>query len=340
MRVLLADTFPDTFTATILERGHDYTYLPDITAEQLPERVPDHDVLVVRSTRVTAATLAADDRLRLVIRAGSGTNTIDRAAASERGIYIANVPGRNAAAVAELAFGLLLALDRRIVDGACDLRAGRWDKKRYGQARGVLGRRIGVVGLGWIGLAFAERAAAFGAHVHAVARSGRDADTAAAAARIGITFVEDLATLARECDVLSFHVPAGDSTRGIIGRELLEQVQPGTIILNTARGELIDEDALIEAMDAKGVRVGLDVYPDEPTTGAGEFDSALARHPNVYGTHHIGASTEQAQQAVTDEVIRMLDAFVLGEVPHCVNLAELEQRSSRRPLAAQTGATP
>jgi D-3-phosphoglycerate dehydrogenase / 2-oxoglutarate reductase len=320
MKILIADAFPENHRARLAEHGNECVFEPDATPDRLPELVPGVDGLVVRSTVVSAETIAAGDALRVVIRAGSGTNTIDTDAATERGIHVCNVPGRNAIAVAELAFGLLLALDRRIPDNVSDLRDGRWDKRRYAKARGIHGRRIGVVGLGRIGLAFAERAAAFGAEVHAVAKSGRDPELAARAEAIGMTFVGDLTELASRCDVLSFHLPAATQTRGLVGRDLLAHVGPGTIILNTSRGEIVDEEALIEAMDAKGVRAGLDVYADEPSESAGEIDSALARHPNVYGTHHIGASTAQAQQAVAEEVVRMIDAYRAGDVVNCVNL--------------------
>jgi D-3-phosphoglycerate dehydrogenase / 2-oxoglutarate reductase len=320
MRLLVADAFPEAHRARLVERGHECVFEPDTTADQLPERIAGFEGLVVRSTVVSADTLQKADALQVVIRAGSGTNTIDKATATERGIHVCNVPGRNAVAVAELAFGLLLALDRRIPDNVQDLREGRWDKKRYAKARGIMGRQIGVVGLGQIGLAFAERAAAFGADVHGIAKPDRDPETARRAEALGMTYVDDLLALARTCDVLSFHVPAAAQTRGLVDRDLLEHVQSGAILLNTSRGEIIDEDALIEAMDAKGIRAGLDVYPDEPGRSTGQIDSRLARHPNVYGTHHIGASTEQAQQAIAEEVVRMLDAYQSGEVLHCVNL--------------------
>jgi len=320
MRVLVADAFPEEARAEIAARGHDCSYEPDLTAEQLPERVGGFDVLVVRSTRVEAAAIAAADALRMVIRGGSGTNTIDCDAAADRGIYVCNVPGRNAVAVAELACGLLLALDRRIPDNVSDVRAGRWDKKRYSKAKGVLGRKVGVIGLGQVGLAFAERMTAFGAEVFAIAKNSRTEEADARADAIGVHFVDSLEELARTCDVLSFHVPATDDTRCLVDRDLLSHVQPGAIILNTARPDIVDEEALLEALDVKGVRAGLDVLADEPGTGTGSIDSRLARHPNVYATHHIGASTEQAQQAIAAEVVRMIGAFESEQVLHCVNL--------------------
>ncbi|QUH02416.1 hydroxyacid dehydrogenase [Saccharopolyspora erythraea] len=331
MRVLLADAFPAEHVAALTEHGHDCDYQPDTTTEQLPERLTGREVLVVRSTAVPASVIEAADSLRLVIRAGSGTNTIDCESAAERGIHVCNVPGRNAIAVAELAFALMLALDRSVCDNVDDLRAGRWDKKRYSRARGIHGRRVGIVGLGQIGLAFAERAAAFGTTVHAVAKPGRSPETAERASAIGIRFVDDLTTLARTCDVLSLHVPATSGTRNLVDAELLAHVQPGTIILNTSRGELLDEDALIAAMEEKDVRAGIDVFTDEPATGTGHIESRLARHPNVYGTHHIGASTEQAQHAVAAEAVRMVDAFESGSVLNCVNLdgVRLAQSTTR-----------
>jgi D-3-phosphoglycerate dehydrogenase / 2-oxoglutarate reductase len=328
MRVLVADTFPDAFVNSLTNRGHEPVYQPDLTSDRLPSGLPGVEVLVVRSTRVNREALEAGDALRLVVRGGSGTNTIDCPAATERGIYVCNVPGRNAVAVAELALGLLLALDRRIPDNVADLRAGRWDKKQYSGGRGILGRRVGVLGLGHVGLAFAERVVALGATVYAIAKPDRSAEASERARAIGVELVDDVETLAETCDVLSVHVPAADTTRNLVGRELLARVRPGAIILNTSRADVVDEDALIEAMDAKGLRAGIDVFADEPGSSTGSIDSRLARHPNVYGTHHIGASTEQAQQAIAEEVLAMIAAFESGTVVHCVNLPGSAQESA------------
>lgn len=320
MKVLVADAFPERARADLTERGHDCVYDPDLASDDLPGHVKGYDVLVVRSTRVAAQVFEDADDLRMVIRAGSGTNTIDCDAATRRDIAVCNVPGGNAVAVAELAFGLLLALDRNVPDNVADLRAGRWDKKRYSKARGILGRKIGVVGLGQIGLAFAERAAAFGADVFAVAKAGRPPRTVERAAAIGVSFVDSLPALAERCDVLSFHVPAVEGTRHLIDEDLLAHVQQDAIILNTSRADIVDEAALLDALESKGVRAGLDVVAGEPGSSTGEIDSPLVRHPNVYATHHIGASTEQAQEAIAAEVVRMVTSLDAGEVLHCVNL--------------------
>ena len=136
---------------------------------------------------------------------------------------------------------------------------------------------------------------------------------------LGIEQVEDMDALVKTCDILSFHVPSNDQTKGMINQQMLDKMQPGTIILNTARGEIVDEAALIKAMDDKNIRAGLDVYANEPGSGEADFDSAVANHPNVYGTHHIGASTTQAQNAVAEGVIEVIDAYQSGEVINCVN---------------------
>ena len=326
MRILFADKFPDRQLAEIQARGHDCELRSDLAAADLPAAIPGFEVLVVRSTRVEGATFAEADALELVIRAGAGYNTIDVVAAADRGVYVSNVPGKNAIAVAELAFGLMLAVDRNIPDNVADLRAGRWDKARYQKARGMYGRVAGVIGLGAIGLAFAERAHAFGMQVHALAKT-RDEDAARRLAALGVTYPPDLAKLAAASDVLSFHVPADATTRGMIGADLLEHVRPGTIVLNTSRGDLVDEGAMLAALD-RGVRAGFDVYPDEPSTGTGEYSSALARHRNVYGTHHIGASTDQAQHAIADEVVGIIADFEAGAVRNPVNLEGLRGTST------------
>src|SRR5699024_1523103 len=332
MRILVADSLPDTARRELTEHGHECHYEPDITAGELPDRLatPDApDVLVVRSTPVNSAALDAATKLRFVIRAGSGTNTIDCATAHKHGVPVATGPGRNPTAAAELALALLLALDRAIPDNVVALRNGHWNKKQYAHATGIAGRDVGVIGLGSIGLAFAERAHALGATIHAVAKPDRPPEVAQRAAAIGVDFVDHLAELARRCDVLSLHVPANEATRGLLDRSLLELLTPGAIILNTARAELIDEQALTDMMDSKGIRAGVDVFADEPGTSTGSIHSALAQHPNTYGTHHIGASTQQAQHAIAAEVVRMVNAFQEGTTPHLVNSPEAAVATDR-----------
>jgi D-3-phosphoglycerate dehydrogenase len=320
MRVLFADSVGASTVTDLEERGHTCVVEPALQAGDLADRVAGFDVLVVRSTKVGAEVFEGADRLALVIRAGAGTNTIDTATAAARGVLVANLPGRNAIAVAELTMGLLLAVDRRIVDGTIDLRAGRWDKKSYSAARGLYGATIGILGLGSIGLEVAQRAAAFGMHVTVLAKPGRRARTAARLEELRVRTAETLEDLLPVCDVVSLHLPSSPDTVGLVDKEFLALMKPGAVLLNTSRGELVDEDALLEALDEKDLRAGLDVYADEPGSGQAEWTSRLAQHPRVVGTHHIGASTQQAQDAIADGVVELVDAFVRGEPPHCVNL--------------------
>ena len=236
-------------------------------------------------------------------------------------MLVANVPGRNAAAVAELTMGLLLAIDRRIADNVADLRGGHWDKKRYSKAEGLLGKTMGIIGLGSIGLGVAERAVPFGIDVQALAKPQRPAHTAARAEELGITMLGSQDELLSTSDIVTLHVPSSKDTKHLVDDAFLGQMKQGAILLNTSRGDVVDEAALLKALDADEVRAGLDVFPDEPSSGTAEWKSALAQHPNVVATHHIGASTRQAQRAVAAGVVEIIDAFAVGEARNCVNLA-------------------
>jgi len=321
MQLLIADALPEQTVVELESRGHGCVMEPALGADDLADRIPGFDALVVRSTKVKEPVFAAADRLALVIRAGAGTNTIDTAAAAARGVLVANVPGRNAAAVAELTMGLLLSIDRRIPDNVADLREGRWDKKAYSKAHGLLGSTMAVIGLGSIGLAVAERATGFGIDVRALAKPGRRADVAARAEELGITWCDSLEELVSTADIVSLHVPASDDTRQLVDDEFLHRLKDGAILLNTSRGDVVDEAALLKALDDGRVRAGLDVFADEPTSGEASWSSPLAQHPRVVATHHIGASTEQAQRAIAEGVVEIVDAFAAGEARNCVNLA-------------------
>ncbi|MDN5896823.1 MAG: NAD(P)-binding domain-containing protein, partial [Nocardioides sp.] len=268
LRILVADSLPDATVVELEERGHECVVDSSISKSDLPARIPGFDVLVVRSTKVIAEVFTAADRLALVIRAGAGTNSIDTTAAACHGVLVANVPGRNAAAVAELAMGLLISLDRRIPDNVADLRRGRWDKKCYGKADGLLGKTMGIVGLGSIGLCVAERAAAFGIRVQ-VEDKPRPGYVDRRVAEIGITLCPSLEELVSSSDIVSLHLPSKPETRCLVDGEFLRWMRPGAILLNTARGDIVDEKALLAALDAGAVRAGLDVYEDEPSGGSG-----------------------------------------------------------------------
>ena len=320
MRVLFADSVGRPTVTELEARGHTCVAEPKLQAGDLPSSVLGFDALVVRSTRVTREVFETADRLALVIRAGAGTNTIDTEAAAARGVLVANLPGRNAAAVAELTMGLLLAIDRRIVDNVTDLRAGRWDKSAYSAAHGLLGSTMGILGLGSIGLEVAQRARAFGIDVRSLAKPGRAAAVEARALELRIGMAGSLAELLPACDIVSLHLPSNPDTVGMVDEAFLGLMKRGSILLNTSRGELVDEGALLKALDGNDLRAGLDVYADEPGAGRAEWRSPLAAHPRVVGTHHIGASTRQAQDAIAAGVVEIIDAFVQGEARNCVNL--------------------
>ena len=306
MRVLLADRIADPGPALLKDAGMEVVADPDLTAETLSSAVSETeaDVLVVRSTRVTGDALRAG-QLKLVVRAGAGFNTSDVETASELGIMVANCPGRNAAAVAELAFGLVIALDRHVADNVSELRAGRWNKAGFSDARGLSGSTLGLLGTGHIGRAMIPIARAFGMEVIAWSRSL----SPALAAELGIGHRSSPLEVARDADVLSVHVALTPDTRHLVSAELLRAMKDGAYLINTARAEVIDEGALIEAVRSKGLRVGLDVFEGEPASGTGDLDSPLFAVPGIIGTHHIGGATSQAHRAVAEETARVVIEF-------------------------------
>ncbi len=316
MKILIADAFPPRALTRLSELGCDVDYRPKLTSDELAGAVGDASILIVRSTEVPKACIDAGRMLSLIIRAGAGVNTIDIKAANARGIYVSNCPGKNAIAVAELTMGLLLAVDRRIPDNVADLRAGRWNKGEYSKAEGLCGKTMGIVGAGQIGREVVVRARAFGLKVVVWSRS----ITAEEAERLGVSRATSLEDLLARCDIISLHVALTPETRGMISREAVARMKPGTILLNAARAEVVDEAAVLEAVEAGRLRYGTDVFSGEPEEKSGPFVSRLAQLPGVVGTHHIGASTEQAQDAVADEVVRIVDRYRrFGEVLNWVN---------------------
>ena len=336
MKVLVADKFEQSGIDGLAAAGCDVLYEPDLKDDALTEAIrrSEADVLVVRSTKVTEPMLEAG-RLALIVRAGAGYNTIDVAAASRRGIYVSNCPGKNAIAVAELAFALLLALDRRLPDNVAAMRAGRWNKKEFSKAAGLHGRTIGLLGVGSIGREVIKRAAAFGLNVVLWSRrfdtqdremtedEARELDLHEAQRLVTIALAPSPAEVAARCDILSVHLALAAGTRGLVDGSVLARLKPGATFINTARGEVVDYAALEAAAREKNLRVGLDVFAQEPAAAAADFADPIAQLPLVYGTHHIGASTDQAQEAIAAETVRIVRSFKeTGRVPNVVNLAK------------------
>lgn len=317
-RVLIADKFEKVGIDGLKELGFDVVVRPDMKPEELGDalREVDPKILIVRSKKVNGDAMQNAPRLSLVIRAGAGIDTIDVAAASRLGIFVSNCPGKNSIAVAELVMALLLATDRRVPDQVIDLRRGEWNKAEYSKARGLHGRTLGIVGLGQIGREIAKRAMAFGMKVIAWSRQLTLEDCT----ELGIEYAETPLEVARRADAVTVNVASTPETKHLVNAEFLGVMRPGAYLINTSRGSVVDEVALLEAIAAKGIRCGLDVYQGEPSGSKVPFDSALAKSPAVYGTHHIGASTDQAQTAIAHEVIRIVQRFnQSGTALHCVN---------------------
>lgn len=322
MRILIADKFQKAHLPKLMDLGHEVVLKPDVKADELPGQIKGFDVLIVRSKKVTADTINSSDKLKMIIRAGAGYNTIDIDAAAKKGIYVCNTPGKNSIAVAELAFALMLAIDRKIADNVMELREGKWNKKKYSEAEGICGKTLGIIGMGEIGIAFAERANAFGMNVTAfdpIAIKNPNAKLSELLKRKVFEFREKLEDLVKESNVITIHVPSNAHTKGMVNKEFLKNVKNNATIINTSRGDIVVDNDLIEAMNEKNIWAGVDVYNGEPESGVAEFGTPLSKHPHVYGTHHIGASTEQAQDAIALEVVEMLKEFSKGEILHPVN---------------------
>jgi D-3-phosphoglycerate dehydrogenase len=213
---------------------------------------------------------------------------------------------------------LILSCDRRLPDQVADLRAGTWNKKEYARAFGLAGRTLGIVGLGQIGLEIAKRGKAFGMHVAAWSRSLSEER----ADDLGLIYCSNIINLAKLSDIVSVNVAATDETRHLIGSAFFGAMKDHASFINTSRGSVVDEHALAEVIRSKQIRAGLDVFADEPAGGTGTFANELVGMPGVYGTHHVGASTDQAQAAIAAETIRIVREYmVTGHVPNCVNRA-------------------
>mgnify|MGYP001476148294 CR=1 FL=1 len=322
MKVLIADKFETVGVEKLRAIPTEVYPEAGLKGEALAARLRelDPDVLIVRSCKVPRDVLAAGSRLKLIVRAGSGYDNIDVAAASQRGVMVTNCPGQNAVAVAELAWGLIIALDRRIPENVIDLNAGRWNKSAFARtARGLKGRTIGIVGSGQIGSEVARRAVAFDMSVlyFNLGRTRRLVDIPTAR-RV------ELDDLLRAADVVSIHVPGGPSTNNLIDERRLGLMKREALLINTARANVLDEAALLLALKEGRLRgAAIDVFNDEPAADAKEYRGPVANMPNLYVTHHIGASTEQAQLAVADETVRIVETFRhTGKAPNCVNMRE------------------
>lgn len=316
VKVLIADKFPDQYIKQLNEMDLEVNYSPKLGEKDLPEAVKDVDILVVRSTIVNADTINSGKTLNLIIRAGAGVNNIDIAAANKKGIYVANCPGMNSVAVAELAMGLMISLDRRIPDNVADFRKGVWNKGEYSKSEGLKGKTLGIIGVGAIGKEVAKRALAFEMNVY-----GKDISRIEG---VQIKDFSEMDQLLPLCDIVTIHLPATPETKGLFNKKMFSFMKNGAFLINTSRQDIIVEEDLIEAIKEKNLRVALDVFKGEPESKTGEVNSVLKDNPNVYITHHIGASTEQAQNAVAQETVRIIkDYTTSGVIAHWINRAKI-----------------
>lgn len=312
MKVLIADKFPDVFIQQLKDANVEVVYEPKLGEKDLPNSIKDIDCLVVRSTVVNADTIKNSNALKLIIRAGSGVNNIDINAANEKGVYVSNCPGKNSIAVAELAIGLMLALDRRIPHNVADFKAGKWNKGEYSKAEGLFGKNLAIVGYGAIGKEVAKRAIAFGMKVYA-----KDIFPINDSNVTVYTNFEEVLPIA---DIITVHLPQNAETKNLFNDKLFGLMKKGAIFINTSRAGVVDEDALIKAVKEKNIKAGLDVFVGEPEDKTGSVSSKLQEVDNIYVTHHIGASTEQAQNAVAEETVNIILNYIkTGEVKNCVN---------------------
>ncbi|MDR2787718.1 MAG: hydroxyacid dehydrogenase [Candidatus Accumulibacter sp.] len=316
MKILIADKVSAKMLADLQALGGELTLAADLSADALPSAIAGVEILIVRSKRVSAATIEAGSALSLIVRAGAGVNTIDIGKASERGIYVANCPGRNTDAVAELAIGLLIAADRRIPEALIDLRAGQWRKKEYGKARGLKGRTLGIVGLGSIGCAVARRALGLEMNVVGWSRSL----TPARAKALAIGHCATLDELADAADAVSVHLALSGDTRNLIGSAFFSRLKKGSLFVNTARSEVVDGAAFREALASGKIRAALDVFENEPASGEAPFADVELVDRLAAASPHIGASTDQAEEAIAAETVRVVKTFLeTGRPANAVN---------------------
>ena len=316
LKVLVADKFPDKYIQQMKDLDLAVSYQPKLGEKDLPEAAKDVDILIVRSTVVNEDTINNSQKLNLIVRAGSGVNNIAIPAANKKGVYVTNCPGMNAVAVAELAFGLMITLDRFIPDNVSDFKNSVWNKDKYSKGKGLKGKTLGVIGVGNIGKEVAKRALAFNMNVY-----GKDITRIEG---VQIKDFSEMDQLLPLCDIISIHLPATPQTKGLFNKQMFSYMKNGAYLINTSRQDVINEDDLLEAIKEKNLRVAVDVFKGEPEGKSGEVKSKLQDNPNIYVTHHIGASTEQAQDAVAEETVRIIKHYVhSGVIDHWVNRAKI-----------------
>jgi len=334
-KVLIADKLPDSTVNMLVEAGLEVVNRPGLKPHDLKQAVRDVEGVIVRSgVQLTADILAGADRLRAICRAGVGVDNVDLPAATRKGVVVMNTPGANTISTAEHTFALILALSRNVGPAYISMREGKWDRKRFVGVE-LAGTTLGIVGLGRIGQAVAARALAFGmkviCHDPFIARD--------VAARLGVRLADSLEEVLKVSDYVTVHVPGNEQTQGLIGEREIAMMKPGARLINCARGDVVDQAAVVKAVEAGRLAgAAFDVYAEEPPASF-EF----AADDRILATPHLGASTEAAQLAVgTQAAEQMIDALLRGEYPNALNIVSVsaEEMERLRPyceLAQQLG---
>ena len=326
MKIIIADGLAASALDLLRAEGWEVDARPGRAPDQLADDLTQADALIVRSaTKVTAPLIAAGPRLRVIARAGTGVDNVDVAAASTRGIVVMNAPGANSISVAELAVGLILALARHVSAADAAMKQGKWEKKKF-LGEEIRDKTLGLAGLGRIGQEVARRAAAFGMRI--VAHDPFISEQVANDLGVELVSLDDLFARA---DYLSLHMPSNEKTRHLVNADRLARARKGIRIVNTARGDLIDESALADAIEAGQVAgAALDVFQTEPPP-----DPRLQTLPQVVATPHIAASTREGQELVGVETAAALRDFLRdGIIRNAVNFPSIsaEEFSRLRPF--------
>lgn len=320
MKVLIADTFSAAAIEELKKAGIEVVYDTSLKEQKLTDALKANqpDILVVRSTKVQPPQIeAALPNLKMVVRAGSGYDTIDTATCKEKNIAVCNTPGMNATAVAELVFAHILQSDRHIYENIKLFKEGHWAKGRFAKCHGIKGSTLGIVGFGNIGKLVTDRAKAFEMSV-IVFDPFIEAEKIEA---VGAKYTKDILEIAKTADFVTVHVPGGASTKGMIGEEFLNAMKPGAVLINTSRATVVDENALVKVVKDHKITACLDVMSNEPAEKDCEFKHPLfADIDGIYVSHHIGASTVQAEGAIGEEALKVVLTFAQkGEILHRVN---------------------
>ena len=320
-RVIVLDTLaPEGLELLNAAPGIEYEVRTGLKGNELRDALAQFEGAICRSgVKITADALEGNRRLKAIVRAGVGTDNIDKDAATKQGIVVMNTPGGNTLSTAEHTVALLLALSRNIAPAYQSLMAGKWERNKY-MGTQVAGKTLGIVGLGRIGLAVAARARALEMNV-----LGYDPFMSSDRAKeLGIEPAATVEAMLPRVDYLTVHTPLTDETRGLISAAQIDKLKPGVRLINAARGGIYDEAALAEGLKAGKIGgVALDVYATEPCT-----DSPLFGLPGVVCTPHLGASTEEAQTQVAVEAVELLTAYLTtGAIRHAVNVASLDAKT-------------